>query len=299
MTVRLPVTDTYLPGRELCRVATVNDVHIGHRVFGVFGGMHEPPAAVPHAERCLRSAVQDALQWGAQLLIVKGDLTHHSRPGEWAVIGDVLADLPVPVVIVQGNHEVKPARPTEALAGLRRHGLHLVEDLEVVDLPGLRVIAADTTIDGQHHGQLAPVQDAVAGAAAGADGAVLVCLHHNLQRHQLPTFWPPGVPGAESRAFLRALRAANPRCLVVTGHTHRHRRHVWEGVTWSEVGSTKDYPGTWAGYVAHERGIRQVVHHVSDPSVQAWLSHTRWAAGGIWGLWSPGRLGDRCFSITW
>ncbi|MEY2569967.1 MAG: 3,5-cyclic-AMP phosphodiesterase, partial [Acidimicrobiaceae bacterium] len=239
------------------------------------------------------------LRWGAQLLIVKGDLTQHSRRAEWAVIGDVLADLPVPVVIVQGNHEVRRGRPTEALAGLREHGLHLVDGVEVVDLPGLRVIAADTTVEGENHGQLADRQDAVAAHAKAADGAVLVCVHHHLERHRVSTFYPPGVPGPESRAFLRALRAANPRCLVVTGHTHRHRRHVWEGVTWSEVGSTKDYPGTWAGYVVHASGIRQVVHHVSDPSVQAWLERTRWAVGGVWGLWSPGRLSDRCFSVTW
>jgi hypothetical protein len=53
------------PGRELTRVATINDLHIGSDRFGIFGHMPEPPGVMPHAVRCLRNAVQQALEWGA------------------------------------------------------------------------------------------------------------------------------------------------------------------------------------------------------------------------------------------
>jgi len=299
VTIRLPVVDVHVRGRELSRVATVNDAHIGVRRFGLLNQMREPEAEVPHAERCLQSAITDAVAWGAQLLVVKGDLTHHSNLAELETASELLSALPIPVQVVPGNHETKSGRSVEPASVLHKHGLPLVETVDHVDLPGVRVITVNTTIEGEHPGHIAPLQDEVVARARGADGGVLVCLHHYLQPLRVPTMWPPGISGPEARRFLRALRAANPRCLVVSGHTHRHRRYVREGVTCAEVGSTKDYPGTWAGYVVHERGMRQVVHHVSDPSVQAWLAHTRWAVGGIWGLWSPGHISDRCFAVTW
>jgi hypothetical protein len=70
-------------------------------------------------------------------------------------------------------------------------------------------------------------------------------------------------------------------------------------VPWSEVGSTKDFPGGWAGYAVHEGGVRQVVRRVSAPDVLPRLEHTRRAALGVWQHWSPGRLTDRCFTIPW
>lgn len=287
------------PGRELSRIATINDVHVGQDRFGIFGNMHEPAADVPHSVRCLQSALRDALAWGAQLLVVKGDITERSRPAEWEQVGAVLGHSPVPIAVVPGNHEVKRSRPADAQPALARQGLHLVHGVEAIDIPGLRVLLVDTTIINEHHGRVAHLQDVITTRAARAPGTVLVAMHHNLQRFRWPTYWPPGIPGPESHAFLRALRAANPRSLVSTGHTHRHRRHDWDGVTWTEVGSTKDYPGTWTGYVAHEGGIRQVVRRVSDPSVLPWLDETRKAYLRIWGRYSPGRLADRCFTVTW
>ncbi len=88
------------PGAETCRIATINDLHIGCEYFGLRGAMKEFPAPVPHAVRCMRSAIRDALAWGAELLIVKGDLTHHGTPEEWATVGDVLAGLRVAVAVV-------------------------------------------------------------------------------------------------------------------------------------------------------------------------------------------------------
>ena len=110
---------------------------------------------------------------------------------------------------------------------------------------------------------------------------------------------PVGVPPAEARQFLDALAAANPHTLVSSGHTHRHRRRHHGPVTITEVGSTKDFPGTWAGYDVHEGGIVQTVRRIADPSAIRWTDHTRRAAAGLWSRWAPGRLGDRCFTRTW
>jgi predicted phosphodiesterase len=287
------------PGAETCRVATINDLHIGCDFFGMLDRMKEPPADVPHAIRCTRSAIADALAWGAQLLIVKGDLTHHGTPEEWATIGDLLGGLHVGVAVVPGNHDVKRSRQVEPQPALASHGLHLVHGVEVIDMPGVRVVLADTTIPDNHAGRVAHIAADVTRVASRADGGVLVALHHHPQRYRFPTFLPGGIPGPEANDFLRSLAAAHPSTLVVTGHSHRHRRYRRFGLTVTEVGSTKDFPGTWSGYAVHEGGIRQVVRRISDPSCLPWLDETSRAAGGFWGMWSPGTLADRCFSMSW
>ncbi len=287
------------PGAETCRIATINDLHIGCDYFGLLDRMKEPPATVPHAIRCTRNAIADALAWGAQLLIVKGDLTHNGTPEEWAIIGEMLASLRVSVAVVPGNHDVKKSRLVEPQPALALHGLHLVHGVEVIDMPGVRVVLADTTVPDEHRGRIAHLAHDIVRVASRADGGVLVALHHHPQRYRFPTFIPAGIPGPESNRFLADLAAAHPASLVVTGHSHRHRRHRRSGVTVTEVGSTKDFPGTWSGYVVHEGGIRQVVRRISDPTCLPWLDHTARAGGGFWEMWSPGTLDDRCFSLAW
>lgn len=287
------------PGTEKCRIATINDLHIGCDYFGLLDRLKEPPAAVPHAIRCTRSAIQDALAWGAQLLIVKGDLTHHGVPEEWAAVGELLAGLHVSVAVVPGNHDVKESRLVEPQPALAAHGLHLVHGVEVIDMPGIRVVLVDTTVPDEHRGRVAHLTHDIVRVASRAPGGVLVALHHHPQRYRYPTFIPPGIPGPESNRLLRELASAHAATLVSTGHSHRHRRHRRFGINVTEVGSTKDFPGTWTGYAVHEGGIRQVVRRISDPTCLPWLDHTARAGGGFWGLWSPGTLEDRCFSLTW
>ncbi|MGH9187436.1 MAG: metallophosphoesterase [Acidimicrobiales bacterium] len=291
------------PGDELCRIATVNDLHIGSTTFGLLHRMRESPVPeVPHPLRCARAAVAEALAWGARYLVVKGDLTQKATRAQWDSVGDLLAGVPVPVAVVPGNHDVKKEREADPQPSLARHGLHLVHGVEVVDLPGVRLLLVDTTTPDQDAGHVAHLQDEVCRLltrARGAGSPCLVAMHHHPQRHRFPTFWPPGIPGPEARRFLDAVAAANPAALITTGHTHRHRRHRHGPLTITEVGSTKDYPGTWTGYAVYEGGIRQVVRRVAEPSAIAWTQHTRRAVGGIWGWWAPGRLEDRCFSVTW
>jgi hypothetical protein len=123
-------------------------------------------------------------------------------------------------------------------------------------------------------------------------------MHHQPHRNPLP-FYPPGHESGAAKRFLDAVAEANPATLVTAGHTHRNRgwRHGPLRVT--EVGSPKDYPGAWAGYIVHEGGIQQVVRRIADPSCLDWIEYTRRAVLGAWGRWSPGRLRERCFTHDW
>lgn len=288
------------PGEELYRLATINDVHIGSRSTGYFHTMVEiPEPAELHPVRCLRAAIDESVGWGAQHLLVKGDLTDRSSVDNWRQVGELLARAPVPVDIVPGNHETSAAGDVAPEIGLGAHGFHLVRGVQVVDRPGLRIVLADTTVPGCDHGTIAPHADRIVAAAGRTDAIALVGIHHQPMPFRFPTYLPPGIPGPEARAFLRRLGAANPRSLVTTGHTHRHRRHRYGPITVTEVGSTKDFPGTWAGYRVYEGGIVQVVHRILEPSCIRWTDHTRRAAGGAWQRWAPGRLADRCFTVEW
>jgi 3',5'-cyclic-AMP phosphodiesterase len=292
------------PGAELIRFATVNDLHLGAPAFDYANAITEdPPPAEPHWLRCARASIGEALAWGAELLVVKGDLTHVGHRWWWRAAAALLGDLPVPVHIVPGNHDTHPSAgridPYTALDGT---GLHLVQQVEVVDLPGLRVVLANTTTPNHGRGRLAHLRDDLCDAVAEARRAgvgVLLAGHHQVNPAPFPTYWPNGIAKAEGEAVLGAVHRAHADVVYACGHTHRHRRRTVSGLQHVEVGSTKDHPGTWAGYVVHEAGIVQTVRRIEADDCQAWLARTAGAAGGLWGRWSPGSLSDRCFTVAW
>jgi len=294
-----------LPGEELSRIATVSDLHLGTAVFGHRGTIADPfDHPDPHPVRCARAALDEAVAWGAERIIAKGDLTNMGRPTEWRTYARLVHALPVPVDALPGNHDQGPGNlgghllPGQAA---RAFGLSIAQPITVRDIPGLRIVLADSTIGGRHGGTLDHVRSDVVDAVAEADpgSGVLIALHHQLQPHRLPEGWPPGIGRSECRSFLDAVGAVHPHVLVTSGHTHRNRRWGRAGVVVTQVGSTKDYPGAWAGYVVHEGGIRQIVRRIQHPDAIAWTDHSRIAAFGMWEHAAPGRLDSRCFNVPW
>lgn len=288
------------PGELLYRFATVNDIHIGDRRFGLYRGLVEPPGTdPPFPWRCADAAMAEAVDWGAESIVVKGDVTRAGRPREWASAARLLTAQPVPVDVILGNHDVTRTAP-DARPLLARHGIEVPLDPFHRDVPGLRLVFGHTAADGQKRGSIdADQAEAIAKLCAEAEGPAFIALHHYLQRYRFMSTWPPGVPGDEARPFLDTVAAANPATFVATGHGHRNRRHSHGPIVLTQIGSTKDYPGTWAGYAVHEGGLRQVVRRVARPDAIAWTDRTRKAVLGLWGHWAPGVRSHRCFSHTW
>jgi 3',5'-cyclic AMP phosphodiesterase CpdA len=287
------------PGRLLTRVATISDIHVGDgSTFGVWPTITHPGGPDdPIVLRCARAALAEIVAWQPDLVIVKGDLTHHGITAEWELAAELLAETGLPTIVAVGNHDVKQGRAIGAGA-LGARGIPLASERVLVrDLPGVRVVVADTSIPERHHGSVRHIGPALLDALREAPGPALVTVHHQLHPFPVLTHWPPGILRADP--FVRAIAAANPDTLITSGHTHRHRRRQVGPVTVTEVGSPKDHPGTWAGYVIHEGGMRQVVRRTTDPGVLAWTEATRRALFGMWGRWSPGRLSDRCFTHVW
>ncbi|MFF6995277.1 metallophosphoesterase [Streptomyces sp. NPDC008313] len=111
----------------MIRVAAVGDIHMGLDSQGV-----------------LRPALE-TLPDCADLLLLAGDLTRHGTPEEAGVVAREMADLPVPVVAVLGNHDHHDEKPDEVTAVLRDAGVRVLEgEGTVVDIGGERVGVAGT-----------------------------------------------------------------------------------------------------------------------------------------------------------
>jgi Icc protein len=290
------------PGRLLCKFATISDCHIGERRLGLLRLMHDPrprPAGLdPYPVRSARAAVEEAQAWGAELIIAKGDLTREAEEDEAVAAAEVLRSSKVPVYALLGNHDVQG--PADVGAILSSRAIHFSQDVHSVDRPGVRLIFGHSPVSGRRSGRLASnhARDLVE-LAGRADGPVVVALHHPPRRRPVPTYYPPSIGWRDSSRLMEGLAAANRSSLVLAGHTHRNRRYQVLGIDVAEVGSTKDFPGQWAGYAVYEGGIRQVVRRMVDPLVLPWTEMTRRALGGIWGWWSPGKLSDRCWTKEW
>ena len=289
------------PGEQLCRFATVNDLHIGERRFGLLRTMHEhdPPGGVEtYALRCARAACREATAWGEAALVAKGDLTWSGRLLQFDAVGRLLNEWDGPKLVVLGNHDVGKKAVDGRLA-LARQGIDIPAEPFHLDLPGIRIVMAQTSVRGEGYGAVDGRQrDAIRDLLEPVPAAFLG-MHHYPQRFRHALMYPPGIPGHEAGLLLDTVAAANPNTLVAAGHSHRNRRHRHGPLVVTEVGATMHYPGTWAGYAVHEGGIRQVVRRVSAPEAIRWTERGRRALGGIWGWWAPGLLNHRCFSHPW
>jgi Icc protein len=288
------------PGAELGRLATISDLHLGLHTFGLFDTLRPSEEDGDIGRRCGTAAIDAAAAWGATRLIAKGDMVNRASREEWDVVADLVAHAAASGLdtdLIAGNHEGTPAREVDHHVAMAHHHLGPADAARALDVPGLRVVLLDTTRPDRHRGRLDHATEVIGDLCGGR--RVLVVQHHFPQPLPVPHFWPPTVGWSESRRFLDALDRAAPGALLTAGHSHRHRRRMHRSITITEVGSARDYPGTWAGYVVHEGGIRQVVRRIAEPACIAWTHYTRRAALGAWGQWSPGRVGDPCFTHGW
>jgi len=263
--------------------------------------MTEPDDVEPYPTRCLRAAVDEAVAWGAQRIIAKGDLTDMGQADEFSEFADIVLAAGVPVDVILGNHDVVPVGYGGA-AILRARGLPVATRAEAIDVPGLRIVFLPSAHPDMAHNRgfwLEADRVRAIDLAAAVDGPVFVATHHYPQRFNFVTEYPSGVPRREAKPFLDALNKVKPGAVVACGHTNRHHRRHYKSLLITEIGSTKDFPGVWAGYVVYEGGIRQVVKRVAEPSARAWTDRTGRALFGLWRFWAPGLRSHRCWTWEW
>ncbi len=289
------------PGEELGRLATISDLHLGSDHFGFLKQMREHgEEKEPFAFRSAEAAIGEAIDWGATRLIVKGDAAHHGRAEDFDMVGRLLDSFPgIPVNLLPGNHDVDFKGGAQLPDGVGSRQIRYVRTTDHLDLPGLRLVLGNTTIERHGIGTLRVVGSELLERAGSSDRPVLMAVHQQLQQHNTTRHWPPGIKGSEARPFLDQLGAVNRQALVTTGHTHRNRARRDGTTLLTEVGSTHHWPGVWAGYVIHEGGIRQVVRRIGAPSVVPWHEYSKNAVLTVWQRYAPGPLDQRCLAHTW
>lgn len=300
--VARPSTLPLPSGALLAKVATVSDTHIGETGFLHYPRMRSQPRGARFAEAhpvwALRAAAGEIDAWAPAAVVVKGDLSHTDSAEEFELAIEILHSIRAPLIAEQGNHDGGNHQDCDAVAVAA--GLGLTFDRGVVShrVGAANVLMVESNVVGKSSGS---VRAHTTAAVAAIDPSVptLVFLHHQLARWPIPTFIPVGVHQPEANEFLRSISGASTRLLVSSGHSHRNRARRSHGIPVTEVGSTKDFPGVWAGYEIYEGGIVQSLHRITDPRVLAWTESTRRAMFGTWGLWSPGRLDDRSLSYRW
>jgi predicted phosphodiesterase len=228
----------------------------------------------------------------------KGDLTDHGSEDEFEWFAALVRECGVETNVVLGNHDIRTP-DVDGAALLERRGIRTSTKAEAFDVPGLRIVMLPSAIEAHSGSWSADDRGEVVRLAAEFDGPVFVATHHYPQRFNFTSEFPPGVPVRDARPLLDDLDRVAPGSIVACGHTHRHHRRHYKSLLITEIGSTKDYPGVWAGYVVYEGGIQQIVTRVEEPSAREWTDRTGRTLFGAWRWWSPGLRSHRCWSWTW
>lgn len=284
-------------GELLARVVTANDVHFGETRCGHIDGVDWPtysvaPGETPYPELMNAAVVSDMSSWSPDAVVVKGDVTSNGIDEEvdrfLEVYGTAFGDR---LTWVRGNHESyhsnqRGAWPTQE-----------------VTLDGVTLAVLDTSRDATINGHLSDEQlDWLDELGARADRPVLVFGHHPVwdpaveQRHDDVFGIVPDNTEALAEVFARRTRLLG----YFAGHTHRNHRTTLPGagdVPFVEVGTVKDFPGSWAEYRIYDGLVLQVHRRVTDPAALAWSEQTRNMFAGTYAGYARGRLSDRCFAV--
>ncbi|MDX1889253.1 phosphodiesterase [Mycolicibacterium sp. 050158] len=208
------------------------------------------------------------------LVLLGGDLVDHGQPAEYAALREILAALPIPMLVIPGNHDdrenLRAAFADHAY--LPRSGpLHYC-----VDEHPVRVVALDSTVPGHHHGHLdeASLEWLAATLARDPDKPTLLMLHH----HPIPC----GIEYLDEYRYFdgdalrQVVEGVDNVEIVLCGHVHRSMLTRWAGTVLSSCPSTAteiDLDLTADAQPSSHGGPRGFMLHRFDAG-QGLVSHT-------------------------
>ena len=238
------------------RFAVVSDLHIAlpHTIWDHPSRFHLVEVSIPALETVLEHLTQLDLDF----LLLPGDLTQHGESENHVWMQERLAQLPFPVYVVPGNHDV----PTLLTNGqsiafadfphyYRKFGYDYPEQLyyTCLILPGVRLIGLNSNCfndQGEQIGRLDTKQlrwlEEV--LAAAGDDLVLVMVHHNVVEHlpnQSRHLMAKRYMLENAPELLQVLRDYKVQ-LVFTGHLHVQDVAYSQGVYDITTGSLVSYP---------------------------------------------------------
>ncbi|WP_416665772.1 metallophosphoesterase family protein [Egbenema bharatensis] len=241
------------------RFAVLSDPHIAlpHTIWDHPSRFHLVEVSIPALDLVLEQIAPLEIDF----LLIPGDLTQHGEPDNHRWLAERLAQLPYPVCVVPGNHDVPIQSATEKTIGLSDFALYY-EPFGYGDrtqpyyireiVPGVQVIGLNSIFFDPHGQQtnmgridecqmewlkevLTKIQE---------DDVVLVMVHHNVIEH---------LPGQSSNplgqrymlenapALLDILQGADVK-LLLTGHLHVQDIAYQQGMYEITTGSLVSYP---------------------------------------------------------
>lgn len=159
----------------------------------------------------------------ADLLVLTGDLVHHSGPVAYRRLVKQLEELNQPAVWLPGNHD----DPEQ----MRQYGTAML-NRKTIDLPGWRMVFLDSTAnaDGVGGGSLAQAElDFLQDTLANSGGAhLMVLLHHNPV--YLGSGWQDPISLGNADAFWQCISTSHEVRCVLFGHVHQAWDLIEQGV---------------------------------------------------------------------
>ncbi len=238
------------------RFAVVSDLHLAlpHTIWDHPSRFHLVEVSIS----AFKSVLEHLTQLDLDFLLLPGDLTQHGEPENHAWLQQCLAQLPFPVYVVPGNHDVPvllASQQSIAFADFpyyyTKFGYDDPQQMYYIRqlLPGVKLIGLNSNSfneQGEQVGcldtkQLRWLEEVL---AASGDELVLVMVHHNVVEH-LPNQSSHPLANrymlANSPELLQLLRRYGVK-LVFTGHLHIQDVAYSDGVYDITTGSLVSYP---------------------------------------------------------
>ncbi|MBN3948876.1 MAG: metallophosphoesterase [Nostoc sp. NMS7] len=238
------------------RFAVVSDLHLAlpHTIWDHPSRFHLVEVSIS----AFKSVLEHLIQLDLDFLLLPGDLTQHGEPENHAWLQQCLAQLPFPVYVVPGNHDVPvllASQQSIAFADFpyyyTKFGYEDPQQMYYIRqlLPGVKLIGLNSNSfneQGEQVGcldtkQLRWLEEVL---AASGDELVLVMVHHNVVEH-LPNQSSHPLANrymlANSAELLQLLRRYGVK-LVFTGHLHIQDIAYSDGVYDITTGSLVSYP---------------------------------------------------------
>jgi 3',5'-cyclic-AMP phosphodiesterase len=187
----------------------------------------------------LREAVCDIRDHhvDARLCVITGDLTHHGRPEEYEAFREAIADLPMPVQLLIGNHDDRacfraafPNAPLDA-AGFVQHEVVIEDDA---------LLFLDTNEPGTHAGRYCEIRRAWLAERLREHAVrrrrIVLFMHHAPARLGMKPM--DDIMLADHEDLAGTIRAAGGVAYIVFGHVHRPVSGLWAGTPFTAIRGT-------------------------------------------------------------
>lgn len=217
------------------KIVQVTDLHLarpGETVAGL-----DPYAGL---DACLVDILRHHAD--AAVCVLTGDLTNDGQPEAYAALAERLRAFPIPVRLLLGNHDDRPAfRGAFPEAEVDENGF--VQS--VLDGPAGRLIFLDTLDPGHVGGRLCATRLAWLDGRLeeAAERPVYVFLHHPPFAVHIPAIDACRLAEADADALAQRLKAHGGVRHVFAGHVHRPIFGSWHGIPVSVLRGTNHQMG--------------------------------------------------------